>query len=138
MCVCVFSLPPPNLLGLSCFCLVRWFLFGLGRILRWAMNTTGRPLNFFSNSRTNLTYQKTQVLTHTSKCSLPLTLYLYFLELLLLRYRDVDAYGLLPCCIHFSSSQEEHISQYLSYISSRFKFYQCLRVRRRYVLVCTI
>ena len=41
------------LLGLSWFFLVCWFLLGLGSILRWAMNTTGRPLNFFSSSLTS-------------------------------------------------------------------------------------
>ena len=37
----------------SWFFLVCWFLLGLGSILRWAMNTTGRPLNFFSSSLTS-------------------------------------------------------------------------------------
>ena len=60
------SLCQTYLLGLSCFCLVRWFLFGLGRILRWATNTTGRPLNFFSNSRTKRTCtQKNTFNMHT-------------------------------------------------------------------------
>ena len=44
-----------HLLGLSCFCFVLWFLFGLERMRRWAINTTGRPLNFFSSSLTSLT-----------------------------------------------------------------------------------
>lgn len=43
-------------LGRFCLFFIRIFQVGLGRILLWAMNTTCFPLNFFSNSRTSLTW----------------------------------------------------------------------------------
>ena len=45
-----------RLLGRFCLFFVRLFLVGLGRILLCAMNTTCLPLNFFSSSRTSLTW----------------------------------------------------------------------------------
>ena len=46
--------------------------------------------------------------------------HLYLLELLLLRYRDIDTDCLLPSCVNFSSSQEKHVPQDLTDICSGF------------------
>ena len=46
--------------------------------------------------------------------------HLYLLELLLLRYGDVDTDGLLPRRIHLAGSKEKHVPQDLSDIRGRF------------------